>query len=581
MLCLYKGIAPGRRGDIAIANNMLINRSPVKAGFGLVLRLLSFVVFFLGIWQTGFGQALPTEGDTLLGGLRPERTGYDVHFYDLAVRVDPKHRSLSGSNRIRYVATMPIRRIQVDLFPELSVEEIVNDRGRRLRYERQEGAVFIQLRKELQMGEEGEVVIRYSGIPREAPNPPWEGGVTWAGTPDDPWVVVTCQGLGASVWWPHKDHASDEPDSMRIRVEVPRGLQNISNGRLVNHEPLSDGWDAWTWYVHHPINNYGVTFNVGRFEQFRDTLFRDDGSFLDLTYYVRPGNVDKARVQFQQSKPMLQCFEEHFGRYPFPQDGFKVVESPYAGMEHQSAIAYGNRYANGYRGRSTSEEGQWFDFILIHESAHEWFGNSVSSSDLADMWIHETFGTYMEAVYVECLYGYDAAMNYLEGKQREVLLDRPVVGVYGKQSSGSRDMYPKGALMLNTLRHIVANDTLWWNTLHDLATTYRHQIIDYETVTTFFDRRLGGSYAPFFAQYLKRVPLPTLRARRTKVDREWRVEVRWDVPDAAFLYPVRLAVGREPLLCQVSSSWTTLPKTYGKKPEILIDRNWYIDLQVE
>jgi len=518
-----------------------------------------------------------TRADTLRGMLTPERSCYDVGFYDLDIRVDPGNRFLEGSNTIHYTTVVETRRIQLDLFEELRVLSVRDEKGRALKFSREGNALFVPLHRRKRPGEKGVLQVRYAGKPRTAGNPPWDGGLVWKKDAQGaPWVSVACQGLGASVWWPNKDHPSDEPDSMRISVTVPPGLMNISNGRLREVTPLKDGWTRYEWFVHHPINNYGVTMNIGNFTHFREWHVDQWGDSLSLDYYVMPENLDKARAQFMQVPPMLGCFEEHFGPYPFPEDGYKIVESPYAGMEHQSAIAYGNRYQNGYLGRSDSKEGQWFDFILIHETAHEWFGNSITAADIADMWIQESFATYMEAVYVECLYGYGAAQNYMQGLRKQVLLDRPVVGTYRVHRQGSRDMYPKGALMLHTLRQVVNDDALWWNTLRDLALTYRHQIVDYKTVTDFFSERLRMDASRFFKQYLKVTALPALEMKWVRDGSGGRLTFRWVADVAGFYLPVRIFVQGEPLLLQATSEWKSIQVNQVRKPEVRVDPNWFI-----
>jgi aminopeptidase N len=521
-----------------------------------------------------------TRADTLRGMLTPERVCYDVTFYDLDIRVDPDRRWIGGRNAVHFTTIRETRRIQVDLFEELKIQGIRDEKGHSLKFDREGKAVFVQLHRRKKPGERGIIHIQYAGNPRVARNPPWDGGLVWEqDLQDNPWVSVACQGIGASVWWPNKDHPSDEPDSMRITVTVPPGLMNVSNGRLRDQRPMPDGWTRYEWFVHHPINNYGVTINVGVFTHFREWYVNPTGDSLSLDYYVMPENLDKARAQFMQVPPMLRCFEDHFGPYPFPKDGYKIVESPYAGMEHQSAIAYGNRYQNGYLGRSDSKEGHWFDYILIHESAHEWFGNSVTAGDIADMWIQESFATYMEVVYVECLYGYAAAQNYMQGLRKQVLLDRPVLGTYKVHREGSRDMYPKGALMLHTLRQVVNNDELWWNTLRDLALTYRHQIVDYKLITDFMSTRLRMDASRFFAQYLKVTPLPALEMKWVRDGGGGRLTFRWVADIVGFYLPVKVFVQGEPVILQATSDWKSLNVNHTKRPEVRVDPNWFIEFR--
>lgn len=526
------------------------------------------------------GQAGFSRQDTLRGMLTADRSCYDVHYYDLDVRVEPETRTIEGSNTIHYTITRETKRVQVDLFGELAIRRIRDEKGSTLKFQREGDVVFIQFPRRKKVRDKGTIRIEYGGKPRVAANPPWDGGFIWnTDRRGNPWVSVACQGIGASLWWPNKDHPSEEPDSMRIAIAVPPGLMNVSNGRLRSVRPMEDGWQKFEWFVANPINNYGVTLNIGVFSHFREWYTGISGDSLSLDYYVMPENLEKARAQFMQVPPMLRCFETHFGPYPFMEDGYKVVESPYAGMEHQSAIAYGNRFQNGYLGRSDSKEGHWFDFILIHETAHEWFGNSVTASDIADMWIHESFGTYMEGVYVECLYGYAAASNYFQGMRKQVLLDRPVVGVYNVHREGSRDMYPKGALMLHTLRQVVNNDELWWETLRELAIRYRHRIVDYKEITEFLSTKLRFDGSRFFSQYLKSTPLPALEVKWVKDGAGGQISFRWESSVPGFAMPVQVFIQGEPRLLQATSDWKSLRLPLNKRPEVKMAPDWFAELR--
>ena len=333
-----------------------------------------------------------THADTLRGMLTPERSCYDVKYYSLDVKVNPATQFISGSNTIQFLVDSAFDRMQIDLFSNMQIQNIVLDDSIIVPFLRDSNAIFVNLPKVLEKSTIHRVKVTYSGKPIVAKNPPWAGGFTWTNdSSGNPWVVVTCQGTGASLWLPNKDHQSDEPDSMSISVTVPKGLMDISNGRLRATTDLPDGWTRYDWFVSYPINNYNVTVNIGKYTHFADT-YLSNGDTLTLDYYVLPANTEKARTQFLQVKTMLTAFEKYFGKYPFIRDGYKLVECPHNGMEHQSAVAYGNRYLQGYKGRASSEVGLKFDFIIVHESAHEWWGNSVTSKDVADMWIHESFG---------------------------------------------------------------------------------------------------------------------------------------------------------------------------------------------
>ena len=482
-----------------------------------------------------------THADTLRGTLTPERRCYDVRFYHLDVRVDPARKYISGSNTIRFTVDSAFDRMQIDLFANLKIDSILLDNdGALLPYERDSNAFFVQLPSLLAPGSSHDVKVFYSGNPLTAKNPPWSGGFTWkedsSGTP---WVVVTCQGTGASCWWPNKDHQSDEPDSMLISVTVPPGLEDVSNGRLRASAQLPDGWTRYDWFVSYPVNNYNVTVNVGKFTHLSDT-YRSGDDDLSLDYYVLPSHAGRAKEQFKQAKQMLGVFEKYFGKYPFVRDGYKLIESPHNGMEHQSAIAYGNRFLGGYVGYASSEVGMKFDFIIVHESSHEWWGNSVTAKDVADMWLHESFGAYAEALFVEDLFGREEALTYINAKKQNVRNDRPIVGVYNVQEEGSADMYDKGQLVLNTLRSVIDNDKLWFSILRGMQETYRYQTITYDTVVAYVNRRTGKDLSYFFEQYLKNTKPPQLEVITRKKGNKVTARYRWtaDVPE--FRMPVKV-----------------------------------------
>lgn len=476
--------------------------------------------------------------------LSPLRTCYDVTYYHLDVRVDPSTQSIRGSNTIRFVATEPFTRMQIDLFENLNIDSISFDDSHPAGFEREYNAVFVTLPAEIAVGSVHSLKVFYSGIPISAKRPPWEGGLIWEKDEEgNPWVAVTCQGTGASLWWPNKDHQSDEPDSMMISVTVPPRLENVSNGRLRGRTTLQDGWTRFDWFVRNPINNYDVTINIGMFAHFSD-VYVNGSDTLTLDYYVKPYNLEKAKQQFRQVKPMMECFEKHFGKYPFYADGYKLVESPHLGMEHQSAIAYGNWYLNGYRGESMSAKGPAsatglkFDFIIIHETAHEWWGNSVTSKDVADMWIHESFGAYAEAIYVECLWGYDEAIAYVNAKRRGIGNTEPIIGPYNVQRAGSKDMYNKGQIILNTLRSVIDNDSLWFSFLYGLATTYRHQTITTDTVVRYVNNLTGKELTYFFDQYLRYPRIPQLEVFITRRGNDVKAKYKWNADVRDFRMPV-------------------------------------------
>ncbi len=490
-------------------------------------------------------QAQPSQrtfsrADTLRGMLTPLRSCYDVRFYHLSIKVDTATRAIAGFNTIRFSVVNDFDVMQVDLFENMMIETIVFDGQTDVRFERELTAVYVHLPRQLRRKAVHEITIHYSGVPMEAKRPPWAGGFTWARDGEgNPWIAVTCQGTGASLWWPNKDHQSDEPDSMLISVAVPSNLMNISNGRLRQKQDLGNGWTRYDWFVSYPINNYNVTLNIGKFAHFGD-VYVNGKDTLTLDYYVLPENLEKAQRQFAQVKPMMQCFEKYFGPYPFIRDGYKLIEAPHTGMEHQSAVAYGNHYIQGYRGNASSEVGLMFDFIIVHETAHEWWGNSVTSNDIADMWIHESFGAYAEAVYVECLFGYDKAMSYVNGKKPNVLNDRPIMGTYGVHHRGSGDMYDKGQLVLNTLRHAINNDSLWWDILRTIQQRFKYKSIDGDDIFKLVNEKTRQDWGYFFEQYLKRTNPPTLEVEITKKGPAVTLRYRWRAEVEDFRMPIKM-----------------------------------------
>lgn len=492
-----------------------------------------------------------TRRDSLHGGLRSERTSFDVQRYDLNIKVDPDKKYISGYNNISFKVVENTGKIQLDLFENMNIDSIVYNK-KRLVYKRDNDAVFITFPKQLIKGSEEQLRFYYSGNPTVAVNAPWDGGFIF--TEDNsqkPWIGVAVQGTGASLWYPVKDHQADEPDrGASIKVAVPNGLMNVSNGRFKGSEDLKNGYTRWDWEVINPINNYDITLNIANYAHIHDNL-----NGLDLDYYVLKKNEEKARKHFEEVKQMLDCFQAKFGQYPFFEDGYKLVETPYLGMEHQSAVAYGNRFKKGYMGNDLSGTGigMRFDYITIHESGHEWFGNSITSKDIADMWIHESFTTYSESVYVECLYGYNEAMKYINGQSNAVENIEPVIGVFGVNKEGSGDMYFKGALMLNTLRHIVNDDTKWWKLILDYSNTFKKQVIETNDVVTFFNKETGYNLTPVFNQYLRYKNIPVLELKRNGKN----LEYRWKTDEPDFTMPVEVTIEGRTIRLKATDTWQT------------------------
>jgi aminopeptidase N len=512
-----------------------------------------------------------TRADTLRGSDGPGRAWWDASFYDLHVRVNPADSTIAGSNAITYRVLQPAREMQIDLQVPLVVDSIVQDR-RRLDWRRDSNAVFVTLRAAQRPGEPRTVTVWYHGRPRVAVRAPWDGGFSWArDSSGGTWIATSNEGLGASVWWPLKDSYADEPDSQRIAITVPDPLINVSNGRLRATTRNADGTTTYEWFVASPINTYNVAVNAGRYAHFTDTL-AGEGGLLTLDFWPLAENLERAHRQFQQVRPMLRCFEHWFGPFPWYEDGFKLVETPHLGMEHQSAIAYGNHYLNGYRGRDLSGTGlglQW-DFIIVHEAAHEWWGNNVSMADHADMWIHESFANYAENLYTECLLGRSAGAAYVVGTRRGIRNDRPIIPAYGVNAQGSGDMYPKGGNMLHTIRQLVDDDAKWRGILRGVQQTFRRQTVSSRQVQEYMSREAGMDLSAVFAQYLTTTRVPVF---------EYRLEggtlaYRWADVVPGFAMPVRVQVpGQGTVWLRPTDRWQ--PTTAGQG-EVTVDENFYV-----
>jgi aminopeptidase N len=515
-----------------------------------------------------------TEADTLRGSLRPERN-YDVLKYHLNVKVEPEERFIFGYNTITFKAEESLPVMQVDLFENMKVDSILY-RGEKMNYERKFNAVFINMAPKVPESTIDSLQFFYSGNPVVAKNAPWDGGFIFDEDEEgNPWIAVAVQGTGASLWYPNKDHQSDEPEEAFIEIAVPNELMNVSNGRFVGKEVLEDGYTQWNWKVESPINNYNIVVNIGNYVHFNDN-YKD----LDLDYYVLPYNLEKAKKQFKEVKIMMDCFYDKFGAYPFEKDGFKLVETPYLGMEHQSAVAYGNQYKMGYLGKDLSGTGiglKW-DFITIHESGHEWFGNSITAADIADMWIHEGFTTYSEAVYIECRWGKQEALEYLHGIRSNIGNQNSLIGEYGVNSEGSGDMYYKGANLLNTIRSIYDDDDLWWKTLKEYTVAYRHKIIDTKTTEYFFNEATSTDLSPVFDQYLRHAKIPELQIRKKGNSFAYR----WEADVKEFKMPVDVFINGKEVRLLASDKWQQYPKQINSIEDIMVnEKEFYIDFSIQ
>ncbi|SNB05774.1 putative M1 family metalloprotease [Flavobacterium psychrophilum] len=510
-----------------------------------------------------------THRDSLQGGFRAERTCFDVQRYDLNIKVNPTEKFIIGYNDITFKVVENTNKIQIDLFENMQVDSIIFNH-KKLNYKRDNLAVFITFNESLKTGNQEKIRFYYSGNPTITKRAPWDGGFVFTNDKQGKtWIGVACQGFGASCWYPVKDSQSDEPNlGATIKVAVPNGLMNVSNGRLLGSEDLKNGYTRWDWEVKNPINTYDITLNIGDYIHFGEKY-----KGLDLDYYVLRENEEKARKQFEEVKPMMDCFQSKFGEYPFTTDGYKLVETPYLGMEHQSAVAYGNHYNNGYLGKDLSRTGMGmlFDFIIIHESGHEWFGNSITARDIADMWIHEGFTCYTETVFLECQYGYEKSQIYINGLKDNVNNDQPIIGHYGVNKEGSGDMYYKGALMLNTIRSIINDDSKWWALLLKYSKTYRHQIIDTKTVIDFFNQEAGLNLTPVFNQYLRYVSIPRLEFRHSGTKNQF--EYAWKTNEPNFEMPIDLIFKNKKTRLIGTNKWQKVPFKMKNVLEIEVVKN--------
>ena len=528
-----------------------------------------------------------THADTIRGSNTPERAWWDAAFYDLHVRVQPSDSSISGYNSITYRVLKPAREMQIDLQVPLVVDSMVQD-GAKLVARRDSNAFFVRLVAPQPVGSTKKISVYYHGKPTVAVRPPWDGGFVWAtDSLGRRWIVTANEGLGASVWWPNKDIYSDEPDSQRIAITVPDSLIDVSNGRLRGTQlqaRITGGLDGaantsivsmtYEWFVRNPINNYDVAVNAGHYAHFSDVYDGERGK-LTLDFYPLDYHVDTARVQFQEVKPMLQCFESWFGPFPWYEDGYKLVETPHLGMEHQSAVAYGNRYKMGYLGRDRSSTGHGllWDFIIIHESAHEWFGNSITMKDAADMWIHESFATYAEGLYTECTQGKKAGAEYTIGQRKLIRNDEPIVGVYGVNHEGSGDMYDKGANMLHTIRQLVDDDTRWRGILRGLGKTFWHQTVTGQQIENYLSSNSGIDLSKVFDQYLRTTKVPTLEYKL----RGSQLSYRWTNVVPGFTMPVKVTVAPGNLgWIRPTAKWKTTTVKLSRPEDFHVDQNFYV-----
>ncbi len=519
-----------------------------------------------------------TKQDSLRGSITPERAWWNLERYDLFVAVDIDNKFIQGTNTITYSVLESQQRMQIDLQEPMKITRVTDGNGA-LDFERDGNVYYITLSETPQKGTQDSITIEFEGNPKPAKRAPWDGGFSWKKDAQGrPFIATSNQGLGASVWWPCKDHMYDEPeDGMTIAVNVPDDLMNVSNGRLIGTEKLEDATTTYTWEVMNPINNYGVNINIGHYAHFSEVYDGEKGP-LDMDYYVLDYNLEKAKNHFKDAPKMMKAFEHWFGPYPFYEDSFKLVEAPYLGMEHQSSVTYGNRYVNGYLGSDLSGTG-WgmkFDFIIIHEAGHEWFANSITNKDIADMWIHESFTAYSESLFLDYHYGTTAANEYVIGTRRSILNDRPLIGHYDVNHEGSGDMYYKGANMIHTLRQVVNDDEKWRDILRDMNKTFYHKTVTTQEIESFLSKAIGVDLTGFFNQYLRDVRIPelVLGQKRRSLTYYWKNTV------ADFNLPIRITVDGKRVLLQPSHKKQSI-RLPSKKSIITTDMNYYVGYTIK
>lgn len=563
-----------------------------------IIRQFTFLIFVLSLGLCPLLAQNFTHLDSLRGSITPERAWWDLQHYDLTVTVSLKDRSISGQNTISYKTTAPYESnfsrdqnpgskidqnttaaiMQIDLQAPMKIDSILQN-GLRLNFINEGPAHFIELQEPQITGKEYSLTCFFSGAPIVAQNPPWDGGFTWENDElGRPFIANANQGIGASVWWPNKDHPSDEPDrGIDLKINVPKPLVGVGNGRLIKIDSSFSDHRQFHWRVTAPINNYGVNINIGHYAEFSEQYSGLEGQ-LDCNYWVLDYNLEQAKAQFSQVPMMLEAFEYWFGPYPFYPDGFKLVEVPYLGMEHQSSVTYGNGYRNGYRGTDLSGSG-WgmtFDFIIIHESGHEWFANNITNKDVADMWIHEGFTAYSENLFLDYFHGKEASSAYVLGTKKRILNDRPLIGTYNVNREGSGDMYYKGANILHTLRQLIEDDQKWRQILIGLNREFRYQTVTTDQIEDYISKASGIDLTAFWNQYLRTNKIPILEYSIEESEIKFKYK---DVIDG-FDMPLRVKINDEFLWLYPDNNWKTY-KAQNPVQTFALDKNFLVTQQLE
>ncbi|WMI64509.1 M1 family metallopeptidase [Aestuariibaculum sp. YM273] len=541
------------------------------------IRFLLFSISFLALSFSAKAQLMTdktkfTQQDTLRGSITPERAWWDLTYYHLDVEIAPDKKFIFGKNTIQYTVLDQQTVMQIDLQEPLRITKVTQN-GKPLKVEHNGNAHFVTLKKKQTVGSTKQIEVYYEGHPKVAIKAPWDGGFSWKKDKHgNPFVATSCQGLGASVWWPCKDHMYDEVDSMDISVTVPKGLMDVSNGQFAG-KTENEKTTTYNWTVKNPINNYGVNANVGDYVHFSEIYDGEKGP-LNMDYYVLRDHLEKAKEQFKQAPKMMKAFEYWFGPYPFYEDGFKIVETPYLGMEHQSSVTYGNGFRNGYLGRDLSGTG-WglkFDFIIVHESGHEWFANNITYKDAADMWIHESFTNYSESLYLEYYFGKEAASEYVIGIRKNILNDKPIIGPYNVNKEGSGDMYYKGANMIHTLRQLIEDDEKFRGILRGMNETFYHQTVTTQQIENYISKQTGYDLQEFFDQYLRTTKIPTLEYSVS--DKE--LKFRWTNIIEKFDMPVRVSLNGRGQWIYPKADWKTITLDSSENT-FKVDPNFYIE----
>lgn len=517
-----------------------------------------------------------SRADSLRGKLTPLRTCYDINYYHLDVKINPDEQSISGSNEFAFTASENFNKLQFDLFENLKISKITF-KGKEVPYTREFNAVFVTFPQTIKKGTKEKFTVYYGGQPHVAKRAPWDGGFIWSKDSNGkPWVSVACQGFGASSWWPTKDHQSDEVDSVLISISVPKGLKEISNGRLRSIKEQADGYVQYNWFVNNPINNYNITFYIGDYAHWTDEFQGEKGK-LSIDYWSLKADSAKARPHWDADvKPMLKSFEHWFGPYPFYEDGYKLVQAPHLGMEHQSAVAYGNQFKKGYLGRDLSGTGIGlkFDFITVHESGHEWFGNNITAKDVADMWIHESFTNYSEALFTESTQSKAEGEAYVIGLRKLIQNDMPIIGHYDVNKEGSGDMYPKGANMIHNIRQLINNDEKFRSILRGLGKDFYHQTVTTQQIEDYISKKSGLKLDKVFDQYLRRIDIPVLQYKINK----GVLSYRWETSAAGFDMPVKVTLTKGKYsLINPTTEWKTVKMDAGiTADQFKVDQNFYV-----